>query len=159
MNADKIVVNIYANQAEVKEEQAQVKGEILAKGGPSLDKYYGTLKAGKEYTVMTRLLTSYIVVGSVEFTELSQTVIAFNCSYEFLGHGAQVKVRFTTNSSYIEYNGRKVLGSYEEVGDTLRIYFNNGIERTSIDIQWWGDGLWIGGEAMPNKAWMGYMTF
>ncbi len=130
----------------------------LTKEDPSLAPYYGSLKVKTGYEIQAKLLLPYVTVGKGEFSVLSPKEIAFSGYYSAVGEKGKVDMRLTVTGYHkgtYSFNGISGDCAYKVDGEYLYVYFQDGSKTTYIELQWWHDGLWIGGEAAPYKIWIG----
>ena len=130
----------------------------LTNDSPSLAPYYGSLKVKTGYRIQAKLLVPYVTVGKGEFSVLSPKEIAFNGHYSAAGEKGRVEMKLTVTGYHkgtYSFNGESGDCAYSVDGEYLYVYFQDGSKTTYIELQWWHDGLWIGGEAAPYKIWIG----
>jgi|GEM_PF-6820556 len=120
---------------------------------PDLSQYYGNLQTGENYTIQAKIVF-YVDVGQGSFSALSPSQVAFSGSYSAAGHSGEVTLNLNVtgpNQGTYNLNGRSGSCTFSEDGDTLTVSFGG----TSIQIEWWHDGIWIGGSGVPYNIWIG----
>lgn len=130
----------------------------LTTDSPSLAPYYGSLKVKTRYRIQAKLLVPYVTIGEGEFSVLNPKEIAFSGRYSAAGEKGRVDVKLTVTGYHkgtYSFNGKGGDCAYKVDGEYLYVYFQDGGKTTYIELQWWHDGLWIGGEATPYKIWIG----
>lgn len=125
---------------------------------PTLAPYYGNLKTETQYRIQAKIIAFYDTVGSGSFSILSPDEMAFQGSYSAAGqHGSvNLYIKVTSdNKGIYTNNGHSSPCTFKVDGDYLYVYFKEGGGPTNVQLEWWDDGLWIGGDAVPHDIWVG----
>lgn len=124
---------------------------------PDLSQYYGDLKTGQPQRIQAKIAV-YVTIGSGTFSTLNPAVIAFRGSYTVFGHTGEVDLTLTVtgnDTGTFKFNDTTGPCTFKEEGGYLYIYFNEGGSQTYLQVQYWSNGLWIGGPATPYSLWIG----
>lgn len=126
---------------------------------PDLSPFYGNLVTGKKYRIQAKL-PFYTTVGHGTFSVLNSNQVVFsgnvNIPLIFNGNinlGVDVQ---SSNAGTVDFNGNAVSATFKSTSSDLYAYLSlPGKPNTSLDIQWWHSGLWIGGPGTPHDIWVG----
>lgn len=124
---------------------------------PSLTPYYGDLQTNTTYAIQIKL-PWYKTIGHGTFSVLNANEIRFSGYYSVLGHSGSINLDLVvtgTNSGNAVMNGHNYPCNFSLDGDDLDIALNEGRGPTKLEVEWWHDGLWIGGPGTPHNIWIG----
>lgn len=124
---------------------------------PDLSNYYGKLTTNHDYRIQAKVVV-WVTVGKGSFSTLNPTQLAFSGHYSVAGHSGSVDISLTVtgeNTGTFNLNGHSGDCTFKEDGKILYVYFYEGSKRTYIEVQYWDNGLWVGGEASPYNIWIG----
>ena len=124
---------------------------------PDLSQYYGSLQTGQNERIQAKIVF-YATIGSGTFSVLTPSQIAFSGHYAVAGHSGNVDLTLTVtgdNVGTFKLNDASGPCTFQQQDNTLFVYFNEGGSQTNVQVQWWQNGLWIGGPATPYNLWIG----
>ncbi|HEY0143828.1 MAG TPA: hypothetical protein VGF48_23275 [Thermoanaerobaculia bacterium] len=124
---------------------------------PDLSQYYGNLQTGQNERIQAKIV-AYTNIGNGTFSVLNPSEISFSGTYSIVGHSGNVDLTLTvtgTNSGTFQFNGASGPCTFTEQDGYLYVYFNEGGGQTNVQVQFWSNGLWIGGPATPYNLWIG----
>lgn len=120
---------------------------------PDLSLYYGKLKSGVDYKI-EGLIIGWDQIGTGRFDSLSPLNLSFSGEYHAFHRSGKVALSVVVtgqNVGTVDFNGEGGQCRFEEEGDYLHILFDD----KNIKLQWWKDGIWIGGDGPPVNLWIG----
>jgi len=121
---------------------------------PDLSRYYGNLKTDKDYKIEGKIAGIWAKIGSGRFSGLAPINLSFEGEYDALGHKGKVALSIVVtgmNTGTVDFNGDGGQCKFEEDGDYLHVLFDG----KNIKLEWWKDGIWIGGDGPPVDLWIG----
>lgn len=59
------------------------------------------------------------------------------------------------NKGCLNINNHEYPCTFGVNGDKLIVYLDEGKGPTSIEVQFWHKGMWMGGDGMPHDIWIG----
>lgn len=126
--------------------------------GPSLSPYYGSLSVGTPYKIQAKA-PWYSDVGTGSFSKLSADEIAFSGKINFFGQTGNISLDLNVtnaNAGTISFNGKAESCTFTVNSPYLVCHLRlPGSGLTTLQIEWWHKGLWIGGPGTPHDIWVG----
>ena len=124
---------------------------------PSLSPYYGNLQTGVTYAIQVKM-PFYTTIGNGSFSVLSPNEISFSGYVSAFGQGGSISIDMTVtgnNDGNITFNNHNYPCTFQVDGDDLIINLNEGNGPTSLQMEFWHGGMWIGGDGTPHDVWIG----
>ncbi len=124
---------------------------------PSLSPYYGNLQTGVSYAIQVKM-PWYSTIGHGSYSVLSPNEISFSGYYSALGHSGKITIDLTVtgnNVGNITFNNHSYPCTFQVDGNDLIINLNEGNGPTSLKMEFWHSGMWIGGDGIQDDIWIG----
>lgn len=126
--------------------------------GPDLSSYYKSLTTNTTYRLQAKT-PWYMDVGTGTFSALSANHLAFNGKIDTVFYKGSVSLDLQVTgpmTGTIGFNGKTEPCSFSISGSDLIVHLDlPGKKNTTLNIEWWHSGLWIGGPGTPHDIWVG----